>query len=66
MKTSTGTLTLMVCVLFGQACAQPSGALNLAGPVWEWRQTQMANDDRHVPGDPRDYTVRFLPASFAL
>ena len=32
----------------------------LSGPVWQWQQTLMGNDDRFVPVKPGDYTVQFL------
>jgi len=31
------------------------------GPIWQWRQTLMGNDDRFVPDRPGNYTLRFDP-----
>lgn len=33
----------------------------LVGPVWQWQQTLMGNDDRLVPENPGNYTARFMP-----
>jgi len=43
-----------------QPVAAPASSPQLAGPIWQWQQTQMNNGDLFTPDNPANYTVQFM------